>query len=66
LAKAGAYSSLVAKDGNAQDATVSFDKVAKAVKVEGANGYTAVDYDLWSVTWEGPIASAKSLKLTWS
>lgn len=66
LAKAGAYSKLVAKDGNAMNAEVSFDKKAKAVKVEGANGYTAVDYDMWSVTWDGPIASAKALTLTWS
>jgi hypothetical protein len=66
FAKAGTYSSLVAKDGNAMNAEVSFDKKAKALKVEGANGYTAVDYDMWSVTWDGPIASAKALTLTWS
>ena len=66
LAKAGTKSKLVAKDGNAMNAEVSFDKTAKAVKVEGLNGYTAVDYDLWSVTWDGPIASAKALTLTWS
>lgn len=66
LAKAGTKSKLVAKDGNAMNAEVSFDKTAKAVKVEGLNGYTAVDYDMWSVTWDGPIASAKALTLTWS
>lgn len=64
-AKAGTYKSLVAKDGNAQDATVTFAKLANAVKVEGANDYEAVDYDVFEVTWGDPIASAKALKLTW-
>ena len=66
FAKAGAYSSLSATDSAAMNAGVSFDKTANAVKVEGANGYTSVDYDMWSVTWDGPIASAKSLVLAWT
>ena len=66
FAKAGAYSSLVATDSKAMNAEVSFTKTAKAVKVEGANGFTAVDYDMWSVTCDGPIASAKSLVLAWT
>ena len=65
-AKAGSYKGLVAKDGNAQDATVTFAKIANAVNVEGANGYEAVAYDVFEVTWGDPIASAKALKLTWS
>ena len=64
-AKAGTYSSLTAKDGNAQDATVTFSKIANAVNVEGANDYTATAYDVFEVTWGDPIASAKALKLTW-
>jgi hypothetical protein len=66
LAKAGTKSKLVANDSLAMNAEVSFDKKANAVAVEGKNGYTAVNYDLWSVTWDGPIASDKSLTLTWS
>lgn len=65
-AKAGTYNSLVAKDGNAQDATVTFAKIANAVNVEGANNYEATAYDVFEVTWGDPIASAKALKLTWS
>ena len=65
-AKAGTYKGLTAKDGNAQDATVTFSKIANAVNVEGANGYTATAYDVFEVTWGDPIASAKALKLTWS
>ena len=66
FAKSGIYNKLVAKDNNAFGAEISFDKTPRAVKVEGANGYLAVDYDMWSVTWDGPIASAKALSLTWS
>lgn len=66
FAKAGAYSSLFATDSKAMNAEVSFTKTANAVEVEGANGYTAVKYDMWSVTWDGPIASAKSLVLAWA
>lgn len=64
-AKAGTYKSLTAKDGNAQDATVTFTRLASAVDVEGANDYEATAYDIFVVTWGDPIASAKSLKLTW-
>lgn len=65
-AKAGTYSSLSAKDSLAMNAGVTFTKVANAVNVEGANGYTETAYDLWYVQWADPIASAKSLTLTWS
>jgi hypothetical protein len=66
LAKSGTYNKLIAKDANAAGADVFFDKTEKAVKVEGANGYLAVDYDMWSVTWDGPISSPKMLLLAWS
>ncbi len=66
FAKHGAYSSLTANDTKANNAEVYFDKVENAVAVEGANEYTAVNYDMWVVTWDGPIASAKSLVLTWA
>ena len=65
FAKAGVYNKLIAKDANAAGAEVFFDKTEKAVKVEGANGYEAIDYDMWSVTWDGPISSPKMLLLTW-
>ena len=66
FAKAGIYNKLVARDINAMGAEIYFDKTPRAVKVEGANGYLAVDYDMWSVTWDGPIGSPKSLLLAWT
>ena len=65
-AKAGVYNTLAAKDTAAMNAGVTFTKHAAAVSVEGANGFTATDYDVWEVTWADPIASAKSLSLTWT
>jgi hypothetical protein len=72
-AKSGTKNTLVAKDSKAMNAEVGFTKVAKAVKVEGANSYTAVDYDVWYVDWNPDktpgytgIGSAKKLELTWS
>ena len=65
LAKAGTYTSLDAKDAAAMNAGVTFTKVANAVKVEGANGYTAVDYDMFYVDWNAGIDAAKKLVLTW-
>lgn len=65
-AKAGAYSSLSAKDTLAMNAGVAFTKVANAVNVEGANGYEETAYDIWYVQWADPIASDKNLSLTWS
>lgn len=72
-AKAGTKSSLTAKDTAAMNAGVGFTKVANAVAVEGANGFEAVDYDIWYVDWnpdkvEGytGIGSAKKLSLTWA
>lgn len=72
-AKAGVKKSLTATDNKAMNAEVGFTKVANAVKVEGANGFEAVDYDIWYVDWnpdKAPgytgIGSAKQLKLTWA
>lgn len=71
--KAGTYTTLVATDDRANNATVTFDKLSKAVAVEGANGFSAEDYDIWYVNWnpdnapnyEG-IAAAKQLTLKWT
>lgn len=65
LAKAGTYSSLTATDAAAMNAGVTFTKVANAVNVEGANGYTAAAYDMWYVDWGAGIDAAKKLVLTW-
>jgi hypothetical protein len=65
-AKAGAKNTLVAKDGNSQDAVVSFEKISSALDVNSANDYDAVKYDIWYVKWAEGIKSAKELKLTWS
>ena len=72
FAQAGKYTSVTATDSNAMNAPVTFTKVANACKVEGANGYTGVDYDLFYVDWNPDrvsgytgIGSAKSLVLAW-
>lgn len=65
-AKAGTYSSLTATDDKAMNATVTFEKKAKAVKVEGANSFEATDYDVWYVNWGAGIGSAKQLTLKWA
>lgn len=64
--KSGVKSKLVAKDANSQDAVVSFEKLAKHLKVNSANNFDSADYDIWYVQWTDPIKSAKSLKLFWS
>lgn len=64
-AKAGTYNSLSAVDTLAMNATVAFEKKTNAVEVEGANGFTAVDYDIWFVKWSAPLDGASNLKLTW-
>ena len=65
-AKAGVYKTLTAKDTAAMNAGVTFTKHESAVSVEGANSFSATAYDVWEVTWADPIASAKSLSLTWT
>jgi hypothetical protein len=64
--QAGKYSSLVATDDKAMNAEVSFTKVANACSVEGANGFTGTNYDLWYVDWQAGIDTAKQLTLEWS
>ena len=66
FAQAGKYSSLVATDDKAMNAEVSFTKVANACSVEGANGFTGTNYDLWYVDWQAGIGAAKQLTLKWS
>lgn len=65
LAKAGTYTSLSATDAAAMNAGVTFTKVANAVNVEGANGYTATAYDMFFVDWGAGIDADKKLVLTW-
>lgn len=64
----GLKNGLTAKDGNALNAPVAFTKVANAVKVEGANNYTAVDYDAWYCILDAAAGAAKAmaLSLTWN
>lgn len=66
FAKSGIYSSLTATDDKAMNAGVTFTKVANACSVEGANGFTGTNYDLWYVNWGAGIGSAKQLTLKWS
>lgn len=66
FAQAGKYSSLTATDNKAMNAGVTFTKVANACMVEGANHFTAVNYDLWYVDWKAGIGSDKQLTLKWS
>jgi hypothetical protein len=47
-------------------AGVTFTKVENACSVEGANGFTGTNYDLWYVNWGAGIGSAKQLTLKWS
>lgn len=65
LAKAGTYTSLTATDAAAMNAGVTFTKIANAVNVEGANGYTATAYDMFYVDWGAGIDADKKLVLTW-
>lgn len=65
-AKSKTKNTLVAKDGNSQDAIVSFEKIAEALDVKSANNYDSAKYDIWYVEWAEGIKSAKALKLTWS
>ena len=65
FAKAGQYSSLTATDAAAMNAGVTFTKVASAVNVEGANGYSATAYDMFYVDWGAGIDADKKLVLTW-
>ena len=65
FAKAGQYTGLTATDAAAMNAGVTFTKVANAVNVEGANGYSATAYDMFYVDWGAGIDADKKLVLTW-
>lgn len=66
FAKHGVKNSLTATDDKAMNAGVTFTKVENACSVEGANGFTGTDYDLWYVDWKAGIGSDKQLTLKWS
>lgn len=73
FAQAGKYNSVTATDSAAMNAPVGFTKVANACSVEGANGFTGTNYDLFYVDWNPDrvagytgIGSAKKLALTWA
>lgn len=65
--EAGVKSTLSVKDANALNAPVTFTKVAKAVKVAGANNYNPIDYDIWYcvIGKSAGAEKAMSLTLTW-
>lgn len=65
-APAGAYKTLSIKNASALSAPVACTKEANAVKVEGANKYTAVDYDLWYVNLDSSFSGSANLTLTWT
>lgn len=74
-ALAGTYNSLTATDDKAMNATVTFEKKAKAVRVKGKNNYVTAEtgdeangaeYDVWYVNWGAGIGSAKKLTLKWA
>lgn len=67
-AKAGTKSSITVNDANALNAPVSFTKKASGVKVEGANGYTAVAYDYWFCELDSATGAGKAmdLRITWA
>lgn len=71
--KAGERNVLTATDNLGMNAPVTFTKKAKAVQVEGANGFEATDYDIWYVDWNPDritsypgIDTAKELNLVWA
>ena len=66
VAPAGAYKTLSIKNASALSAPVACTKKEKAVKVEGANSYTAVDYDLWYVNLDSSFSGSANLTLTWT
>jgi len=66
-AKAGTKSSLTVKNTTKEPATgVACTKVASAVNVEGANGYTATAYDLWYINLDAAFTGETKLSLTWA
>jgi hypothetical protein len=66
-AKAGAKSSLTVKNITKEPATgVACTKKARLLKVDGANGYTAVDYDVWYINLDAAFTGETKLSLTWA
>ena len=63
-AKSGVKASLAAT--GAMNSPVDFTMVAKAVKVEGANGFEGIDYDVWYVDFTSGVDAAVDLALTWA
>ena len=63
---AGKKKGLSIKNNSALGAPVSCTVKTKALKVEGANGYTGVDYDLFYVNVDGQFGNDAELLLTWS
>ena len=54
------------KDEYALNAPVACKKIAAAVEVNGYNGYTAKEYDLWYVNLDGAFDGQGKLILTWA
>ena len=66
-AKAGTKSSLTVKNVTKEPATgVACTKVANAVTVDGANGYTGVAYDLWYINLDAAFTGETKLSLAWA
>ena len=66
-AKAGTKSSLTVKNTTKEPATsVACTKKARLLKVKGANGYEAVDYDVWYIDLDAAFTGETSLSLTWA
>lgn len=66
-AKAGTKSSLTVKNVTKEPATgVACTKKANAVAVEGANGFTATNYDLWYIDLDAAFTGETTLSLTWA
>lgn len=54
------------KDEYALNAPVACKKIASALAVNGANSYTAADYDLWYVNLDGAFDGEGKIILTWA
>jgi hypothetical protein len=66
-AKAGTKSSLIVKNTTKEPATsVACTKKAQLLKVKGANGYEAVDYDVWYINLDAAFTGETELSLTWA
>jgi hypothetical protein len=66
-AKANAKSSLTVKNITKEPATgVACTKKARLLKVNGANGYDATDYDVWYINLDAAFTGETKLSLTWA